>query len=60
MRLIRQSDVVPYLLLPVQKLDEGEIYPTRSLYQWSPAQKEELQLLSLSLLTTLARVEIVP
>merc|ERR1719228_2343322 len=54
LRLIRQSDVVPYLLLPVQKLDEGEIYPTRSLYQWSPAQKEELQLLSLSLLTTLA------
>jgi len=54
-----------FLLLPVQKLDEIVSshhfqliiffkYPTRTVYQWSIAQKEELQLLSLSLLSTIA------
>ena len=54
LRLIRNTKVLSYLLLPVQKLDEIDPSHTRSLYQWSPAQKEELQLLSLSLLTTIA------
>ena len=41
-------------MLPVQKLDEKPAIKTRSLYQWSSSQKEELQLLSLQLLAKIA------
>jgi hypothetical protein len=54
LRFIKQTQLLNYLLLPVQKLDEKPTIRTRSLYQWSSSQKEELQLLSLQLLTKLA------
>merc|ERR1712123_488110 len=52
-RNLKATKLLDYLLLPVQQLEERK-KETRSLYQWSGAQKEELQLLSLQLLTKLA------
>ena len=53
LRHVKETQLLDYLLLPVQQLDEQK-RESRSLYQWSPSQKEELQLLSLQLLTKLA------
>jgi len=53
LRHVKATKLLDYLLLPVQQLEERK-KETRSLYQWSGAQKEELQLLSLQLLTKLA------
>ena len=53
LRHVKSTSLLDYLLLPVQQLEQSK-KETRSLYQWSPSQKEELQLLSLQLLTKLA------
>ena len=53
LRYVKSTSLLDYLLLPVQQLEQAK-KETRSLYQWSPSQKEELQLLSLQLLTKLA------
>ena len=53
LRYLQDGPLLKYLMLPVQRLDEQQVR-SRSLYQWSSSQKEELQLLSLQLVTKIA------